>query len=265
MDRLRTQASHARDIEALDQVQLLQQDVTARVWRHLVDPMSMVVDVDGLVPAGVESSQIRFRYQAIVVLAELRHLARDVTLVKGSSSALGYLSQRRAQIPLHQNLSGRQWPAGRLEDRAGKRIGRKVLMLLRQHGCQFVTDRKAALAQINGRSENIAKTPLAESLVRQQPAVDEARNRDAEHALHGNAATLEIALPCRRCRRQTGGIDPEHLLRLGIVDHDETIPPDTGHRQLDDTEGSRRRYGGVDGIAACLHDLNAGLRRQRIP
>ena len=265
VDGVGRQAAHGAEVEPLHQVERLQQDVAAGIGRHLVDPVAVVVHVDRLVPAGVVGGEVGLVQQAAVDAAGLPYRARNRSLVERGAPLLGDPPQGRAQVLLHQQLTGPQRAPARREHRPGGGVCRQRLVLCLQGRGQLVAHREATLAQLDRGGEHLGQVQLAEAALRQQPAVDQPRHRDAQHAMHGNATVLQVALARRACRRRAGGVDAVRPPRRGVVDQDEAVAADTRHRRLHHAHGRRRGNRRVDRVAAFLHDTHAGLGGERMP
>ena len=174
VDAFRRQAAHPLEVELLDEVQLLEQHVAARVRRHLEDSVPVVVDVDRLLPARLECRQVGGGDQAAVLAAEGGDLLRDGPFVEGGAALLGDTAQGGPEVPLDEKFPGFERPAARLEQKAGERIGGKPFVLFGEHGCELLADGESALAQVDRRGEHLGETQPSEALVRLEPAVDEA-------------------------------------------------------------------------------------------
>ena len=138
-------------------------------------------------------------------------------------------------------------------------------MLLGEHGGELLADGESVLAQVDRRGEHLAEAQPSEALVRLEPAVDQAGDRNAEHPLHRDAAALEVEFAGGAGRCRAGGVEAVRLPRGGVVDQDEPVSSHPGHRQLHHPEsggGGDRR---VHGAAPCLHRADAGLRGERGP
>ena len=265
MDAFRRQAAHPLKVELLDEVELLQQHVAAGVRRHFPDAVPVVVDVDRLLPARLERPQVRSRDQAAVLAAEGGDLLRQGPFVESGAALPGDAAQGGPEVFLDEKLSGFQRPSPGLEESPRDRVGGKQFVLFGEHGGELLADREPALAQVDRGGENLGETEPSEALVRLEPAVDQAGNRNAEDPLHRDAAALEVELPGCAGGCRTGGVEAVHLPRGGVVDQDEPVSSHPGHRQLDHPEsgggGDRRIYG----AAPCLHRADAGLGGERIP
>ena len=65
-------------------------------------------------------------------------------------------------------------------------------------------------------------------------------------------------------RRDAAGVEGVELSFLGDVDDCEQVGGEAGALRFHDVEHGGRCHRGIDGIAAAHHDLQPGLRRQRL-
>ena len=226
--------------------------------------MAVVVDVDRLVPAGVVGGQVVLVQDPAVRAAGFPDAACNLALVERGASLLGDPPQRDSQVALYQELARVQRAPARREHRLRRSIRSQRLLLGRQGRGQLVAHREAALAQLDRGSEHLGQVQLAEPALCQQPAVDQARHRHAQHAVHWNTAMRQVPLARRPCRCRPGAVDAVRAPGGGVEDQDEAVAAHARHRRLH--HAHRRGHGnrGVDCIAALLHDAHAGLRGERM-
>src|SRR5205085_5294712 len=84
----------------------------------------------------------------------------------------------------------------------------------------------------------------------------------APPTLLGRQLREELGRPARR--RAAAGVEGVQFLVLGDVDEREEIAADARVVLRGDVEHGAGRDGGIDGVAALLEDVDAGLSRQRI-
>ena len=94
------------------------------------------------------------------------------------------------------------------------------------------------------------------------PAPEQAWHGHGEHALHRDA--VGVAVAGGGAGGCAGGVDHVELVAGAVVEHDEAVAADAGHTGLDDADSRGHGHGGVDGVAAALHDGDARLGRQRV-
>ena len=264
MNALGRQAARGGQVELLHQVQLLEQDVAARIRRHFIDAMALIVDVDRLVAAGLEGGQIVACEQTAVLLHEAGDLAGDLTFVEGGTAPLGDGPEGLPQVALVENIAGCEGLSAGGEDRPGVGIAGEALVLRLQDRGELVTDRKTSLAEFDRRRQDLVEPEPAEGAMRQQPAVDDARHRYAQNPLHGDAAALEVELAGGRGGRRPGAVDPVDPARSGVVEHEETVAPHARAGELDHAKRRSRGDGGVHGVSARLQNPEAGLGGERM-
>ena len=115
----------------------------------------------------------------------------------------------------------------------------------------------------DGGGRDVAEAHGAVAPEGEDPGVGRGRHHGAEDP--GRHVAVELgdeAVDRSGPRPPAKPADRHHPLFLGEVDHDRRDPRELHHVAVDDAEGDSGRDPGVDGVAARLEDLVAGLRCQ---
>ena len=139
-----------------DDVQLLQQDVSAGVGRRFVHRIVAVVSGDRFLPTGRAIVQVRHGEEAALFLAELHDGLADRSSVKHIPTLLGDGRQRARQVSLPENVSRPQRLSGSVPCKnrlaGGKLAQQRVPGYCRR---QVMRNRKSIVGQGDGGGEHL--------------------------------------------------------------------------------------------------------------
>ena len=138
-------------------------------------------------------------------------------------------------------------------------------------------DREAVLGIGDRRCQVFADWELAETLVQREPGINRAGHRYRERSHEWNlirrfharllVGGRDLGLHLRKIaalRRPAGTVVTVELVRLGIVDDDETVAADAIEHRLHQTENRVGRDRGIHRAAAFLKYFDGGERGQRL-
>jgi hypothetical protein len=124
-------------------------------------------------------------------------------------------------------------------------------------------DRKAVAGVADRRLRDLAEAHRAEALERSDPGIGRRRHHGAENPLRNRAGVvrLEVIGP-DRLRPRAEARDRDDAILRGRIDDDRRHARKIHVFRLHDAERNPGRNSGVDCIAACLQNLEAGLGGQ---
>ena len=188
-----------------DDVQLLQQDVSAGIGGRLVHRVIAIVGGDRVLPARRAVVQVSHGQQAALFVAEPDDGLANGSPVEDVPTLLRDGRQGPRQVGLPEDVSRPQRLPGPIprEDRpaGGKLAQQRVAGDCRR---QVVCNREPVVGQGDGRSEHVGQGQRPVLGMDVQPGVEQTRHRYAQDAFHGDA--IAIPLQGRGVGRGTGSV-----------------------------------------------------------
>src|SRR5262245_25117368 len=161
----------------LDQIQLLQQHVTARIGWRFIDGVAAIVRANWLFPAAPTFGKIGFRQQTPLLFAEPDQATGNFSTIESVPPTIDYALESASEISLIENFSGPQRPPVMAKNRLRGRELTDVRIRGNRFG-QHMARWKAVGCQIHRRTENRAERKRAISLVGGKPTVQQRRHQD---------------------------------------------------------------------------------------
>ena len=245
------QIHHGQDDESLGHRRLLQE---------LVAP---VVGAQGLHPLGELSLQIPFLDQSALGLYAGAHARRHVAAVEALPTVAGDGLQHPCQLRLPQ-----QPPRRQILQRFTK-----ISLDARPRGSPVLdgtgegkVQREAVPGQGHGVGADLGQIHGAVPAVELQPTVHRSGDRDAQGPGGGNRvqAAFPECLDGGIAGGRAAGVERPDLSLILHMDEAEQVAAEAAGLVLDHGQDEPRGHCRIHGVAALLHDLEAGQGRQRM-
>jgi hypothetical protein len=165
-----------------------------------------------------------------------------------------------SELRLHEHLARPRRPALRQVE-CNVRRKHPILGLVRGDDLRHQrVDRETVAGELDRRGRHLAEAHGAEALERRDPGIGCRRHHGAQHVLRNLAAMVLLEVVARdRLRPGAEARDRDHAILGGGIDDDRRHAGEVHVFRLHDAERDAARYAGVDGVAACLQNPQAGF------
>ena len=264
---VRTHERQFPEVEALEQVELREEQEPLRDRRGLVDPEASVVRGDRRVDEGLVhlAGEVAWLEGRALPVEEVEEPFGELPTIEGLGAVVSHGAKASREIGRRPALAWRGWSSTGQELARGIGESLEDLRPLADPAADPAAYRDAVLRELDRGSPELRPRAGPPALPHGLVEGNRARHRDRVDALEGHRAALgHVTLPRRAGSRHAAAVQPHDLAPAGVVDDGEPVAAQAAHHGEQHPFRRRDRDRRVEGVAAPFEGSGADRGRSRV-